>query len=133
MKNPKKHDEEHGKLETTTAMSGELVDMERVDLLKLPMKGKVQYPYNQPYDRHKLPQVLHDQTDRAAIARYALNGIEAWIQKKLSGREYTWAILDEKGNRRYGGIYIDRENRGDEYAISVLIPEIEAAIAHLNS
>lgn len=133
MQQSNKHDEEHGKLETTTAMSGELIDVERVDLLKMPMKGKVQYPYKQPYDRHVLPTFLHDQTDRAAIARYTLKGIEAWIQKKLSGREYTWSIFNELGNKVYGGIYVDRENKGDQFAIAALVPEIEAAIEHLNS
>lgn len=127
-----KHDKEHGKLEKTTNMSGQLEHMEHVDILKMPMKGKVQFPYNQPYDRHELSTVLHDQTDRAAIARYVMNDIEAWIQKKLSGREYTWSIFDDKGERKYGGIYIDRENKGDEYAVSVLIPEIEAAIEHIS-
>lgn len=131
MKN--KNDKE-SKLETTTAMSGELVDMQRVDILKMPMKGKVQYPYNQPYDRHTLSKDSHDQTDRAAIARYTRAGIEAIIQKKLSGREYTWSIVSETNKeQRYGDIYIDRENRGDEYALSIFIPQIDAAIDHLIS
>ena len=124
---------DNSKIETTTNKAGVLEDMEHRDIINLPMKGKVQKFYNQPYDRHKLPTTLHDQTDRAAIARYSMLGIEAWIQKKLSGREYTWSIFNEKGDRVYGGIYIDRENLGDEYAISVLIPEIEDAINHINS
>lgn len=124
--------DEHFKVEQTTSKAGELIDLNREELLKLPMKGKVQYPFKQPYDRHSLPAFLHDQTDRSAIGRYEYKGAEAWIQKKLSGREYSWSIFDEKGNKIYGEVYVDRENLGAEYAFSIFIPQIEAAIDFLN-